>query len=317
MLTLYWSARPKKDRWKNSDHDAMMKKRSPRLPPNEPDFGHSGIDDANEMVRCVFSTRKEIVIGTGTTKRKQMSRILWLVEQVSQDAYAVRKINSNFVPVGKKEVITEEALFREYTPEVEIHLTKVEPAMANLHRTLERGDLHRLVGEGEEAEFEYSNALEIDEMNVRAIFGLGIVLAQRGSTDRARVVFEDIVKIEAAFHEEHKHLFNEFGINLRKTGMFVEAVQYYTRAMELTEKDDHLHYNIARVHYELSQWKECMEHLQQSLVLNGELEEAVQLLELIHAMHADDRVLNRYDKPPIPKAVGKLAAKMVNARKDA
>lgn len=288
-----------------------MRPNTPRLPPNEPDFGHQGIDDVDELVRCVFSTNRELTIGTGTTKRKQMSKILWLVEQRSEDEYAVRKINSQFVPVGKETIITGEQLFSEFTPEVEIHLTKVEPAMTNLHRTLERGDLHRLVGERDEAEMEYSTALEVDEMNVRAIFGLGIVLAQRGAKRRAKAVFKDIVKLDAAFNEEHKHLFNEFGISLRKAGLFHEAVEYYTRAMELTESDDHLHYNMARVHYELGQWSDCVGQLELSLKLNDDLEEAAMLCKLISAMHADPKVLEKYGKPAVPEDVGKLAEDLI------
>lgn len=281
-----------------------------RLPP-EPDFGHSGIDDANEMVRCVFSTQREITIGTGTTKRRQKSRIMWLVEQRDDDTYAVRKINANFVPVGKETTITGEQLFSEFTPEVEIHLTKVEPAMLNLHRTLERGDLHRLVGESGEAEMEYSEALQIDELNVRAIFGLGIVLAQRGAVQRARSVFHDIVNLDAAFEEEHKHLFNEFGISLRKAALFEEAVQYYTRAMELTQSDDHLHYNIARAHFELAQWEECFEHLDKSLSINGNLNESLNLLRLIKAIHGDQKLLERYGKKPVPQSVGEQAEQLL------
>ncbi|GAB7023776.1 tetratricopeptide repeat protein [Salidesulfovibrio brasiliensis] len=288
-----------------------MQRKPPRLPPNEPDFGHQGIDSLDELVRCAFSTTRELTIGTGTTKRKQDSKILWMVEQQAEDAYAVRKINSQFVPVGEETIITGDKLFREFTPEVEIHLTKVEPAMVKLHRTLERGDLHRLVGERDEAELEYSSALEIDELNVRAIFGLGIVLAQRGAKRRAKAVFRDIVKLDAAFNEEHKHLFNEFGISLRKAKLFDEAVQYYTRAMELTESDDHLHYNMARVHYELGQWGECADHLDHSLRLNGELEEAVMLCKLILAMHLDRKVLDKYGKPPIPDEVGKLVDELI------
>ena len=49
---------------------------------------------------------------------------------------------------------------------------------------------------------------------------------------------------------EHKHLFNEFGIALRKKGMFGEAIRYYHRAIELTRKDENIYLNLARAHFE-------------------------------------------------------------------
>ncbi|MFW5838126.1 MAG: tetratricopeptide repeat protein, partial [Desulfovibrionaceae bacterium] len=91
---------------------------------------------------------------------------------------------------------------------------------------------------------------------------------------KANDIFERLVKLEASFDQEHKHLFNDFGINLRKSGMIDQALDYYLRAVELTNDDDHLHHNIARAYYEKGDLRKCVEHLKKALALNEELEEA-------------------------------------------
>lgn len=281
---------------------------------NNPDFGCRGVDSDAEFLRCVFSSETEIKVGTGTTSKKHTSKLLWLVEQVNDQEYSIRKINPHFVPTGEPDIITFEDLMTSYRPEVEIHMAKVEPAMRHLHNTLEKGDEHRHKSEIDEAEEEYTKALEVDEDNVRAIFGLGLVYAERKDTKSAKFVFKQLVEMEAAFEEQHKHLFNEFGISLRKADMHDEAVEYYTRALGFSEEnDDHLYYNVARAHYERGDWNGCFMNLSKALKVNGDLKEAVSLCEVIYALHEDEELLAKYGKPPVPAKIGDKVAKLVSS----
>lgn len=279
-----------------------------------PDFGHRGVDNDREFLSCVFSSIREIKVGTGTTARKQKSKVIWFVEQLDDNAYQIRKVNPYFVPTGEAKNITFEELMKDYTPEVEIHMAKVEPAMRNLHARLEKGDAHRHNKEHDDAEIEYNMALEVDEENVRAIFGLGLVYAERRNVERAQAVFKQLVDMDAAFQEDHKHLFNEFGISLRKNELFQEATEYYTRALEFCEEgDEHLYYNLARVHYEQGDWKNCFTNVSHALKLNNALREALGLCELIDALHKDTNLLEKYGKPPVPDDVGAEAGALFSS----
>jgi len=91
-------------------------------------------------------------------------------------------------------------------------------------------------------------------------------------------VFQRVVDIEAAFEDEHKHLFNEFGINLRKNKMYDQALEYYNRALKLAKVDENLHYNIARANFEVGNVQKAVEHLKTSLKLNPGFEEGKQFL---------------------------------------
>lgn len=273
--------------------------------------GCSGLDNPDEKLKCVFSTRTIIKVGTGTTAKKQESKLLWYVKQQAPDEFGVRKINPQYVPVGEEETIDQQTLLADYTPEVAIHNTQVEPAMVALKKTLAMGDKHRAKGELLSAEMEYTKALDVDETNVRAIFGLGLVYLDKEDTDKAQVVFNDLVELQAAFDLKHKHLFNEFGIALRKNGLHAQAVQYYTRAVDLTKVDDNLYYNVSRAFYEMDDWGQCIDYAGRALRLNPGHTYALSLCRFALALSADKALQEKHGKPPAPEKALKEAEALV------
>ncbi len=265
--------------------------------------GCTGLDNPDEPLRCVFSTVQEMKVGTGTTARKQQTKYLWYVEQQDVDEFGVRKINPQFVPTGEEKIIDSETLLADYTPEVEIHNTRVEPAIQGLTRTVAKGDRHRQNCEPLSAEMEYTKALDVDETNVRAMFGLGLVYLERQDLEKSRSVFNQLVELNAAFDLDHKHLFNEFGIALRKNKLYDEAVQYYSRAVELTDEDENLYFNLSRAFYEKDDWEHCFEFADRALNIDAYHEHALAMCKHIATMAGSEPLRNRHNKPPIPREV--------------
>ena len=150
------------------------------------------------------------------------------------------------------------------------------PAIKEMDGAIVRGEKHRERGAAYSAEFEYKQAMAIDEENVRANFGLGLTYLDRGDQVKANDIFERLVDLEAAFEEEHKHLFNDFGINMRKNKMYEQALQYYLRAEGLVANDEHLFHNIARCYYEKGDVDGCKKYLLKSLQVNPNLKESIQ-----------------------------------------
>jgi len=234
-----------------------------------------------EKIKGVFSTQTLMKIGTGTTQRKTIQKSYWFAEELDDGTISIQPLNVNYVPSGPKKQISKDEFLDKFSPEPEFYVQTVYPKMRELTKTIARAERHRQKGETYSAEFEFKNALKIDEENIRANFGLGLTYLDRGEKEKAKDVFERLVKLDAAFEEEHKHLFNEFGIKLRKQGMYDEAVQYYGRALELTKDDEHLHYNIARAYFGLNRIDKVIEHLQEALKLNPEFEEAKKFMEYL------------------------------------
>jgi tetratricopeptide (TPR) repeat protein len=232
-----------------------------------------------ERINGVFSSQEVRKVGTGTTTRKIIQKTFWFCDELDDGSLEVQPLNANYIPSGAKKTITMENFLASFSPEPEMYVTTVYPKMREVNKTIARGDRYREKNELYSAEMEYGTVLKVDEENVRANFGLGITYLERGEKGKAENIFERLVKLEAAFEQEHKHLFNEFGIKLRKNGMFDEAVTYYQRAMELESGDENLLYNLARAYLEKKEAGKAVDYLLRALDLNPSLEPAVKFLQ--------------------------------------
>ena len=215
-------------------------------------------------VRGVFSTQEIRRVGTGTTTRKTVQKTFWFVEQKGQDIEC-QPLNPNYIPSGPKRKISMDELIAKFSPEPEFYMNSVYPKMQELKKTISSADRQRENGNNFTAEYEYSRALKVDEENVRANFGIGLTYLERGDKAKAQDIFERLVKLDGAFQAEHKHLFNDFGINLRKNKMLTQALEYYKRAQELSPNDENLYMNIARVQLENHNIDDCIANLLKAL----------------------------------------------------
>jgi len=238
-----------------------------------------------ERMRGVFSQTKTAKIGTGTTARKTEVVSYFLVEEREDGVMLVQALTASDVPFGPTTEITREELLQGYLPEPQKTLAlsraTLTPQEMELQKAVARGDKFRKRGESFTAEYEYNKALAMDERNVRANFGIGLCYISRGESDKAKEVFERVVKIDAAFEDEHKHLFNEFGISLRKAGMHAEAMDYYRRALDLSPQDENLHYNMARAAYDKGDSGTALVYLKSCLALSPKHEEATQFVDFL------------------------------------
>jgi len=232
----------------------------------------------HDRIKGVFSTQEIRKVGTGTTQRKTVYKGFYFIEQDENGNIECQPLNANYVPSGQKRNITLEELMEKFSPEPEFYMNSVYPKMQELQRTLNNADAHRAKGETFAAEYEYNTALQVDEENVRANFGIGLTYLQRGEKGKADDIFERLVKLDAAFAVEHKSMFNDFGINLRKAKMYQQSVTYYSRALELTTDDENLHINIARALFETKEVDGCVEHLLKALSLAPGQEQATKFL---------------------------------------
>ena len=191
--------------------------------------------EGGKRIKGLFSTQTVEKVGTGTTQRKTISKMYWYCTQEDDGIVVVQALNKNMVPAGPASEVPVEDFLARYNPEPEMYQKTVYPKMQELTATVSRAEQSRQRGALYSAQFEYENALAVDEEHVRANFGLGLTYVERGETAKAKDILGRIVGLEAAFAPEHKHLFNEFGISLRKNRMVDQALEYYTRALSLTQ----------------------------------------------------------------------------------
>jgi tetratricopeptide (TPR) repeat protein len=229
-------------------------------------------------IKGVFSSEKVAKVGAGATVRKTTQTMYWFADEDEEGRIWIQPLNPNYVPSGPKQEIPKEDFLEQYAPEPEFYTSKVFPSIRKLNQTIAKAERHRSNGETYSAEMEYGNALRVDEENIRANFGLGLTYLERGETGKADNIFQRLIKMEATFDAEHKHLFNDFGINLRKNEMYDQALEYYAKALELSPADENLHYNMARAAFAKADIKKTLEHLRTALSLNKDLEIAKKFL---------------------------------------
>ncbi|MGD9608784.1 MAG: tetratricopeptide repeat protein [Desulfovibrionaceae bacterium] len=240
--------------------------------------------DAQAKISGIFSCKTSIKVGFGVTKQTALSETFWFVKETQNGNFSVQSLDMDFKRQGQPFEISRNKLFEDY------HL---EPDLSYrlLSQPLLLGDHYRAAAKYGNAEQEYQKIKRIDEDNIRANFGLGLLYLAMDKPDKASYIFNRLVGLEETFEPQHKHLFNEFGISLRKKGLFDEALKYYFRARELCADDDHLLLNIARVYYEQHRLPEAETAARDALGLNPGLTEAKRLL---------DRIWNEQDHNATP-----------------
>lgn len=255
------------------------------------------------MVRCVFSSMELMRVGTGTTTKKHASKLYWFVEEIKGRRFAIRQINVRHLPVGNEKIIELDELMSKYLPEVEFFEEKTIPAMELLEEYLDDGEEDRAEGRLYSAESHFNKALVMDERNVRALFNLGLIYLEQKDVDKAKDMMGDLLNVKSAFDGKNQHLFNEFGISLRKSGLFDEAVRYYTRALEFVKMDENLYYNLARANYERSNWEECVEAIYKVFELNPQLEACHELIGIIRTLVNRPQLGDMNNKERVPRDI--------------
>ncbi|MFZ5426253.1 MAG: tetratricopeptide repeat protein [Thermodesulfobacteriota bacterium] len=234
-----------------------------------------------QAVKGVFVTETVTTVGFGATKKRIKQSVYVYAEETAEGMIACRPLSQDFIPQEGRRLVGKDVLFKKFVPAPDIYLTKVLPAMRAVERMVDDADRSRLDGKLFTAEFEYKSALRMDEGHIRASFGLGLTYLEQGETASADIVFRRLSRLEGAFAPEHKHLFNEFGIKLRKSGMYSQALGHYARALRLSAADEHLHYNLARALYEKGRKRAAKRFLNKALTLRPDFPEALKFKEYL------------------------------------
>ncbi|WP_320172557.1 tetratricopeptide repeat protein [Maridesulfovibrio sp.] len=249
---------------------------------------------SSSLTHGVFSSRTGQGAGV-ESEQGDVRKSYWFVQELGGGGYEVQALNSNDMPSGPKLHIDEDRFLSNYQPEPEYYAYKVLPSMRRQDERIARGEGHRHKEEVYSAEYEFSVAVEVDEENVRANFGLGLTYLDRGELERAVDVFKRLIKMQAIYAPEHKHLFNEFGISLRKNGMYDHALDYYRKAEVLCRDDENLFLNISRAYFEKGDIDGCITYLNKSLDLRTDFDEACMFRDFLKI----NGFMNHFGEPAV------------------
>ena len=90
-----------------------------------------------------------------------------------------------------------------------------------------------------------------------------------------------LADVEEGIVLEHKHMFTDFGITLRKNELLELALSCSQRVLDLSPDDDHAHFNVARILYEMGRVADAEQHLLAALDLAPDAIVCIKMLKYI------------------------------------
>jgi tetratricopeptide (TPR) repeat protein len=235
----------------------------------------------NEKVKsgAVYLERIKSKVGTGDTAKAAVMENYWRAEPQDDGKIKMELLDNQDQPSGYAEIVDLEEMESRFYLVEGWQPRKRDPKKEKADKLTARAERHLEKKEYLSAEFEYSNALKLDEENVRANFGLGKTYLAMGETEKARNIFGKLSNIDAVLEASNKHIFNECGMQLRKLGMHEEAIDYYRRALGLAKDDENLWFNFGRALWEGGHKDKAVSAIKQAASLNPDMVEAKAMLK--------------------------------------
>lgn len=223
----------------------------------------------------VYLERSEVSLGYLETTTPAALENYWVATVRDDGQIHVVLLDINNEPSHLSEIVTEGEFHKRFMHQPGYWQHAKSPQERLVDIIIEQADEHYEREEYLSAEYEYKKALHLDEESVRANFGLGLTYVAQGENNRAKEVFFRLANIEAIYQPKHKHLFNEFGIQLRKMGLYDQALEHYNRALTIARRDENLWFNMGRTLHEEGHRADLAKRaMKKALELNGELVEA-------------------------------------------
>jgi tetratricopeptide (TPR) repeat protein len=230
--------------------------------------------------RHIYLKQETIRLGFGSTSRDTVIENYFQLEETpEEEVVSLRLLNINDQPFGEAILISREELEQDYTPCPDYFKNKKDPKVQLAEKHVELGDEHFESRQFFSAEREFNKALALDEKNLKANLGKGKSLYARGEKKEAKKIFENLSEMDDLYQKENKHIFNEFGIELRRRNLHDEAISNYVKALAIDPEDPVLYYNLGRVYYESKNREDSIAQLTKALALKADFKEAREFLE--------------------------------------
>ena len=125
------------------------------------------------------------------------------------------------------------------------------------------------------------------EQAMRAEFATALTRLRSGQRSRAIAQIEALLAGPKISDPSFRHMFTEFGINLRKSKLHALALRTHLEARRLSPQDSHILFNAARVTYDLNDMQQTRAFLNDALKLSPDLEPARRFLDFLERKTAE------------------------------
>ncbi|MEG2173775.1 MAG: tetratricopeptide repeat protein [Desulfovibrionaceae bacterium] len=202
---------------------------------------------------------------------------MYFVWSADSGQIQVHMLDGAFQPVGEKKLLGLTEFKKKYTREPSILAV---PVSANARPWLNTSQKSSALSpHPAQAPYPADNALNMGELlrqsipqgstiaqqteiYLRNFFGKAlkrIKFAQERSA--ALLSLRTVVEVEEGIVAEHRFMFADFGVALRKSDLLELSLTCCKRVLLLSPEDDHAHFNIARIFFEMNKLDEAEQHL--------------------------------------------------------
>ncbi len=243
----------------------------------------------SDFTEGLYFERKVFKVGTAGTSSSSSNDVHYYCRLLENGNIALEMCKNDGTSTGfKVEEVPPEAFAERFKDcsqhECHLNMTEESKQEAAANKIASLAQKHLDKKEYLSAEFEFKNALKLDEENVRANYGLGKTYLEQGNKEKAEEIFIKLSEIDALFDKDNKHIFNEMGIDLRKMELFDDAIKNYEKAISIDPEDHALFYNMGRACKEKGDLQNALVNIEKSLKLKPDFEQGKKYLKGLKAL---------------------------------
>lgn len=164
---------------------------------------------------------------------------------------------------------------QELVGELENHVTEeaqIEIANKELHKSQEliKGQAYLDEKAFDQARSTFNGLMKVHKNDTELKADIADRYIKADLYDDALGLLEDALKNDP----EAMFLYNRIGIVLRKLKQFDAAERYYLKALEYSNKDEYLYFNLGRLYFDWRQWAKMKDAAEKALGINPGFKEA-------------------------------------------
>ena len=247
--------------------------------------------DEQKETRLVYVKRTMMKLGTAGTARSAASETYYEVFPQDNGKVKLVLLDMNDQPSVISETVDQEELEKSYEPVPDYFKNKKpvknEKLSKQLAKKLANGKEHLKQKEYFSAEYEFEGVIQLDGRNLEAHVGKGESLIGQGDLEGAQETLDKVSQFEELYDKTNKHIFNSYGMTLRKGGFYDKAVESYTKALRMDPGDENLFYNIGRAYFDKEALDKAILFLTKCLKLKPDHQEAAALVKKINSLQQE------------------------------
>ena len=212
----------------------------------------------------VFSDRK-----TARNAKNRDSRRYFFCWDLGNGSFAIQELDGSYSPKSRPSRISAQDLKNNFVFQPAILATPVSSPDSRQISPQKQVRQATELNDKSLAALEKARKTRQVETDLRNSFDKAIrALSRPRDRKGAIAALGQIAETTEGIVPEHKHMFRDFGVSLRKKSLPDLALRCAARAAQLAPEDDHALFNLARILAVLGRYTEAEKHLAKAMKLN-------------------------------------------------